>query len=157
MNSLSNMSYMSFWWLFSFKYGSCMSSQTSSKKSQPVMPAPVRRALQGVGEAISVARRLRGWSQQDLAVRLDASVSTVRRMEDGYHGTALHTFLRALHVLGRLDAAVELLAIEQDPLGMELVREQLPKRVSGSRRTYQKTAEQQSSQVAEPTDELEGF
>lgn len=121
------------------------------------MPAPVRRALQGVGEAISVARRLRGWSQQDLAVRLDASVSTVRRMEDGYHGTALHTFLRALHVLGRLDAAVELLAIEQDPLGMELVREQLPKRVSGSRRTYKKTAEQQSSQVAEPTDELEGF
>lgn len=96
-----------------------------------------------MGDAVSMARRLRGWSRQDLAVRLNASVSTVRRMEDGYHGTALHTFLRTLHVLGRLDAAVELLAIEQDPLGMELVREQLPKRVSGSRRSYKKTAEQQ--------------
>lgn len=134
-----------------------MSSRASSKKSQPVMPAPVRRALQRLGEDISMARRLRGWSQQDLAARLDASVSTVRRIEDGYHGTALHTFLRALHVLGRLDAAVELLAAEQDPLGMELIREQLPKRVSGSRRAYKKDADQQGLQVAEPTDELEGF
>lgn len=114
------------------------------------MPNPVRRALQRMGAGISEGRRLRGWSQEDLAVRLDASVSTVRRMEDGYHGTALHTFLRALHVLGRLDAAMELLAIEHDPLGMELVREQLPKRVTGSRRSYKKDAAKSAVQVAEP-------
>ena len=130
-----------------------MSNQVLGNK----MPTPVSRALQRIGADISVARRLRGWSQQDLAVRLDASVSTVRRMEDGYHGTALHTFLRALHVLGRLDAIAELLAVEQDLLGMELVRDRLPKRVTGSRQAYKKDAVPQDGQLAESTDELEGF
>ncbi|NLD15133.1 MAG: helix-turn-helix domain-containing protein [Gammaproteobacteria bacterium] len=135
-----------------------MSNTASGKKAMPSMPNPVRRALQRMGADISAGRRLRGWSQEDLAVRLDASVSTVRRMEDGYHGTALHTFLRALHVLGRLDAAMELLAIEQDPLGMQLVREQLPRRVTGSRRIYKKKdAAKNGVQVAESSDELEGF
>ncbi len=49
-----------------------------------------------------------------------------RRMEDGYPGTALHTFLRALHVLGRLEDMVKVMATENDTLGMELMREQLP-------------------------------
>ena len=92
------------------------SSGQKRSGAQVAMPQPVARAL----------RRL---SQEDLAQRIGTSLSTVRRMEEGYSGTALHTFLRALHVLGRLDDLSRAMSLEKDALGMELVRELLPQRV----------------------------
>ena len=103
--------------------------------AQVAMPMPVGRALRGLGQDISTARRLRRLSQDDLAQRIGTSLSTVRRMEDGHPGTALHTFLRALHVLGRLDALVKAMAMDSDVLGLELVREQLPQRVRTAARS----------------------
>ncbi|GAA0777487.1 helix-turn-helix domain-containing protein [Castellaniella ginsengisoli] len=97
--------------------------------AQVAMPQPVARALHRLGQDISAARRMRRLSQEDLAQRIGTSLSTVRRMEDGYSGTALHTFLRALHVLGRLDDLSRAMSLEKDALGMELVRELLPQRV----------------------------
>ena len=123
------------------------------------MPRPVERALRRLGQDISTGRRMRRLSQEDLAQRIGTSLSTVRRMEDGYPGTALHTFLRALHVLGRLEDMTKVMAMENDTLGMELVREQLPQRV--------RTSSGRKGQVARPatvkegaadaTDQLEGF
>jgi transcriptional regulator with XRE-family HTH domain len=102
---------------------------------------------------------MRRLSQEDLARRIGTSLSTVRRMEDGYPGIALHTFLRALQVLGRLEAVVKVMAIENDVLGMELVREQLPQRVRTSRgskpRVDRPAAGKEST--ADDADELEGF
>lgn len=120
---------------------------------------PVERALYRLGQEISTARRVRRLSQEDLAQRIGTSLSTVRRMEDGYSGTALHTFLRALHVLGRLEGVLKAMATENDALGMELVREQLPQRVRTSRGskapvTRPATAE---GNATDDTDELEGF
>lgn len=96
-----------------------------------------------------------------MALRLDVSVSTVRRLEDGYPGTALHTFVRALHLLGRLEAMLEVLAPEQDPLGMALVRDQAPKRVvSASRMPKAKGDEPYPLAMGSgtvSTDDLEGF
>ena len=118
------------------------------------------RALRSLGQDISAARRMRRWSQQDLAQRIDASLSTVRRMEDGYQGTALHTFLRTLQVLGRLDAMIRVLAIENDDLGMELVREQLPQRVHNRGRKTRdgdSVTTKTSGKVKSRPDELEGF
>jgi transcriptional regulator with XRE-family HTH domain len=121
---------------------------------------PVDRALRGLGQDISAARRLRRLSQEDLAQRIGTSLSTVRRMEDGSPGTALHTFLRALHVLGRLDAMVKAMAMENDALGMDLVREQLPQRVRTSRgdtpRSHHRAAAKDSGTGVD-TDALEGF
>ncbi len=103
---------------------------------------------------------MRRLSQESLAQRIGTSLSTVRRMEDGYPGTALHTFLRALQVLGRLDAVLKAMAMENDVLGMELMREQLPQRVRSSpgnkRQTRQSAATGESSTDAD-NDELEGF
>ncbi|CAM5780607.1 helix-turn-helix domain-containing protein [Castellaniella caeni] len=103
---------------------------------------------------------MRRLSQESLAQRIGTSLSTVRRMEDGYPGTALHTFLRALQVLGRLDAVLKAMAMENDVLGMELMREQLPQRVRSSpgnkRSTRQSAATGESSTDAD-NDELEGF
>jgi len=123
------------------------------------MPRPVERALHRLGRDISIARRVRRLSQEDLAQRIGTSLSTVRRMEDGYPGTALHTFLRALHVLGRLEDMVKVMATENDTLGMELVREQLPQRVrtsSGSKARVGRPATAKEG-AADDTDELEGF
>ena len=63
--------------------------------AQVAMPQPVARALHRLGQGISATRRMHRLSQEDLAQRIGTSLSTVRRMEDGYSGTALHTFLRA--------------------------------------------------------------
>lgn len=137
---------------------------TSSQKrsgAQVALPMPVGRALRGLGQDISTARRLRRLSQEDLAQRIGTSLSTVRRMEDGYPGTALHTFLRALHVLGRLEGMVKVMAVENDALGMELVREQLPQRVRtvrvGTARSSRVDAAENDGSAAPDTDELVGF
>ncbi|WP_416233038.1 helix-turn-helix domain-containing protein [Castellaniella sp.] len=103
---------------------------------------------------------MRRLSQEDLAQRIGTSLSTVRRMEDGYPGTALHTFLRALHVLGRLDALAQVMAMEHDVLGLELVREQLPQRVrtaSGGKLQASNPKQPKESNTEVRTDELEGF
>lgn len=103
---------------------------------------------------------MRRLSQEDLAQRIGTSLSTVRRMEDGYPGTALHTFLRALQVLGRLDAVLQVMAMENDVLGMELVREQLPQRVRTSARNKRQVHQPAAASEGSPnagTDELEGF
>ncbi len=135
------------------------SSEQKRSGAQVALPRPVERALHRLGQDISTARRVRRLSQEDLAQRIGTSLSTVRRMEDGYPGTALHTFLRALQVLGRLEAVVKVMAMENDVLGMELVREQLPQRVRtsrGSKPRVDRPATGKES-TADDADELEGF
>ncbi|WP_164133140.1 helix-turn-helix domain-containing protein [Stenotrophomonas maltophilia] len=137
------------------------SSDQKRSGAQVAMPQPVSRALRRLGQDISAARRMRRLSQEDLAQRIGTSLSTVRRMEDGYPGTALHTFLRALHVLGRLDDLAQAMTLENDALGMELVREQLPQRVrtsSGKKRpaVRSKTAAGEGDAHGH-SDDLEGF
>ena len=135
-------------------------SSSGQKRSgaQVAMPQPVARALRRLGQDISSARRMRRLSQEDLAQRIGTSLSTVRRMEDGYPGTALHTFLRALHVLGRLDDLAQAMTLENDALGMELVREQLPQRVRTSAgRKRQAAPVVDKGEARAPADDLEGF
>ncbi|MBT11026.1 MAG: transcriptional regulator [Oceanospirillaceae bacterium] len=124
------------------------------------MPPPVARALRKLGHDLSVARRTRRWTQEELAQRMGTSVSTVRRMEDGNPGTALHTFLRALHVLGRLEDMVSIMSLDQDTLGLELTRQQLPQRVrsAGGRKAKARRsgAPAKDGQSATDDDELKG-
>lgn len=134
------------------------SSEQKRSGAQVALPRPVERALHRLGRDISTARRMRRLSQEDLAQRIGTSLSTVRRMEDGYPGTALHTFLRALQVLGRLEAMVKVMAMENDVLGMELVREQLPQRVRTSRSSKPRVRPAVAKEnTADNADELEGF
>lgn len=138
-----------------------MTSSPKGSNNPTAMPHPVARALRRLGHDLSVARRMRRWTQQDLAQRMDASVSTVRRMEDGNPGTALHTFLRALHVLDRLEDMVRIMALDQDTLGLELTQQQLPQRVrsAGGKKTRARSpgAPAEDGQAAPDDDELKGF
>ena len=104
------------------------------------LPLPVTRSLARLGQAMSLARRRRHFSQQDLAERIGASVTTVRRMEAGHPGTALVHFARAMQVFGELGQLDQLLDTPQDTIGLALMDEQLPQRVRKSRKTTESGA-----------------
>ncbi len=92
------------------------------------LPLPVDRTLRRLGQNITLARLRRNLSQVALAERIGASVNTVRRMEDGYPGTAMQHFARTLQVFGELAALDSLLDTPQDTIGLALMDEKLPRR-----------------------------
>ena len=98
-------------------------------------PLPVARSLTRLGLAISLARRRRHLTQEDLAERIGASVQTVRRLEAGHAGTAMVHLARALQVFGELDKLNQLLDTPQDTIGLMLMDEKLPQRVRRSRKS----------------------
>lgn len=67
-------------------------------------------ALQTLGAQISLARRQRSLTQADLAKSLGISLMTVRRLEEGYPGTALQYLAMALSHFGVLEQLSTLLA-----------------------------------------------
>jgi transcriptional regulator with XRE-family HTH domain len=108
------------------------------ESSQP--PLPVVRSLSRLGQAISLARRRRHLTQQDLAERIGTTANTVRRMEAGHPGTALVHFARALQVFGELNQLDQLLDTPHDAIGLTLMDERLPQRVRRSRKTAESGA-----------------
>ena len=103
------------------------------KSSSPI-PLPVNRSLLRLGDAISRARRRRQFTQQDLASRIGASMTTVKRMESGHPGTAIVHIARALQVFGELDKLDQILDLACDPVGLILSDQQLPQRVRPARK-----------------------
>jgi transcriptional regulator with XRE-family HTH domain len=93
------------------------------------LPLPVERAIRKLGGDISMARRRRHISQASLAERMGASVSTVRRIEQGDPRVPMHFFARALHVFGEIGALEKLLDTPNDDIGLTLMDDQIPKRV----------------------------
>ncbi|AOF80944.1 helix-turn-helix family protein [Methyloversatilis sp. RAC08] len=93
------------------------------------VPLPVERAIRKLGSDISLARRRRHISQASLAERMGASLSTVRRMEQGDLRVPIHFFARALHVFGEIQSLENLLDTTKDDIGLTLMDENLPKRV----------------------------
>jgi transcriptional regulator with XRE-family HTH domain len=103
-------------------------------------PLPVARSLSRLGQALSLARRRRHLTQQDLAERIGASANTVRRMEAGHPGTALVHVARAMQVFGELGRFDQLLDTPQDTIGLTLMDERLPQRVRKPRKTAESGA-----------------
>ena len=98
------------------------------------LPLPVARAIARLGADIGLARRRRRITQQSLAERIGSSLNTVKRMESGDVRVPLHFIARTLHVFGEIERLVQLLDTAQDPIGLALMDEQLPRRVRTPRR-----------------------
>jgi transcriptional regulator with XRE-family HTH domain len=98
---------------------------------QSPIPLPVERAIQKLGNDISLARRRRHISQASLAERMGASLPTVRRMEKGDVRVPIHFFARAPHVFGEIQSLENLLDTAKDDIRLTLMDERLPKRVRG--------------------------
>ncbi len=90
---------------------------------------PIERALVKLGQDIALARRRRRISQASLAERIGASLSTVRRMENGSASTPLLFIARAMHVFQELPRLANLLDTPHDEIGLTLMDEQLPQRI----------------------------
>src|SRR5438105_14712923 len=98
--------------------------------NKPVLPLPVRRALTQLGRDVGLARRRRRISTQSMAERLQVSTATLRRLERGDPCLAMGTLTKALLILNALQRFSHLLARGADDLGMQLMNETLPKRIS---------------------------
>lgn len=117
-----------------FDKGAAQSLKAVSAVPLP-LPTPVARAITRLGADISLARRRRRITQQSLAERIGASLSTVKRIEAGDARVPLHFIARTLHVFGEVERLAGLLDTAQDPIGLALMDEQLPRRVRSPRRT----------------------
>jgi len=60
---------------------------------------------------------------------MDASLSTVRRMEKGDMRIPIHFFARALHIFGEIQAREHLLDTPNDAIGLALMDQRLPQQV----------------------------
>src|SRR5882757_7028147 len=102
----------------------------SVKGNRSALPLPVRRALGRLGTDLGLARRRRRISTQSMAERLQVSTATLRRLERGDPSLAIGTLAKALLVLNALDRFSGLLDTGTDDLGLQLMDEALPKRIS---------------------------
>lgn len=85
-----------------------------SSRARPV-PVVVGGALERLGVRLTMARKLRGLTQEELGHLADVSTSTVRSLEDGAEGVGMGNFLKvlqALHLLGQIE---QLLDPREDP------------------------------------------
>ena len=105
------------------------SSQESVKAKSLPVPNPVQRAILKLGNDLSLARRRRRISQESLALRIGASISTEKRMEKGDMRIPLHFIGRALYVFGELEKLNALLDSSRDEIGLTLADQQLPQRI----------------------------
>jgi len=98
------------------------------------LPIPVTRALRKLGHDIRDARRRRRLPQ--LIVRQRASISepTLIRIERGDHHVAIGSYATVLFVLGMADHLADLVDPRNDPVGLQLDEENLPKRIRGPRK-----------------------
>ncbi|OXI61639.1 XRE family transcriptional regulator [Burkholderia sp. AU27893] len=100
-----------------------------SRKVERPLPVIAQRTLKKLGGDINRARRRRGLTQQALAERVGAGLSTIKRLEAGDPRMQLHVLARVLQVFGELDRLSDLLDSAQDDVGLALMDEQLPQRV----------------------------
>jgi hypothetical protein len=99
------------------------------------LPIPVRRALKKLGADISVARRRRAISTVLMAERVFTTRSTLAKVERGDPSVSLGIYASVLFVLDMTERLANLVDPAQDPLGMALDEERLPKRIRTRRET----------------------
>lgn len=109
-------------------------TSVESRKAAVPVPAPVSRTLTKLGEDLNRARRRRNLTQAEVATRIGASLSTVKRLESGDIRVPLHFLARMLFLFGELDRLSNLLDTAQDDIGLTLMDDRLPQRVRISKK-----------------------
>jgi transcriptional regulator with XRE-family HTH domain len=107
-------------------------SSVNRTKGSPVYPA-VTRAIQKLGQDISLARRSRRISADNFARSMGVSRGTLYRLEKGDAGIGINTLAMALSALGRLDLLENLVDHTKDDVGLMALRQEVPTRISKSR------------------------
>ena len=103
-----------------------------TSRASIALPLPVRRALRKLGSDIRDARLRRRIPVAVAAERASISRMTLNKVEKGDPGVALGIYATVLFVLGLVDRLAELADARNDPTGLQLEEEHLPKRIRGS-------------------------
>ena len=97
------------------------------------LPIPVTRALRKLGTDIKDARRRRRLPLSIVMQRASISEPTLIRIERGDSKVAMGSYATVLFVLGMTDQLADLVDPKNDPVGLQLEEENLPKRIRGAR------------------------
>lgn len=98
------------------------------------LPIPVTRALRKLGHDIKDARRRRRIAMAIVAQRASVSKPTLIRVERGDPSVSIGSYATVLFVMGMADRLADLADAKNDPVGLQLEQEKLPKRIRGARR-----------------------
>jgi transcriptional regulator with XRE-family HTH domain len=93
------------------------------------IPIPARRALRNLGSNIRAARLRRRIPMSIIAERASISRATLDKIEKGEGGVSIGSYATVLFTLGLVERLGEIAALQNDPLGMRLEAEILPKRI----------------------------
>ncbi len=96
------------------------------------LPIPVTRALRKLGRDVKDARRRRRLPMSIVMQRASISEPTLIRIERGDPKVAMGSYATVLFVLGMADRLADLVDAKNDPVGLQLEEENLPKRIRGS-------------------------
>jgi transcriptional regulator with XRE-family HTH domain len=98
------------------------------------LPIPVARALRKLGRDIKDARRRRRIAMAIVAERASVSKPTLIRIERGDQRVSIGSYASVLFVIGMADRLADLADAKNDPVGLQLEEENLPKRIRATRR-----------------------
>ena len=98
------------------------------------LPIPVTRALRKLGHDIKDARRRRRLPMAIVAQRASISKPTLIKVERGNPGVSIASYATVLFVMGMADRLADLVDPRNDPVGLHLEGENLPKRIRGPQR-----------------------
>ena len=98
------------------------------------LPIPVTRALRKLGHDIKDARRRRRLPMAIVTQRASISEPTLIRIERGDPKVAMGSYATVLFVLGMADRLADLVDPKNDPVGLQLEEEHLPKRIRTARK-----------------------
>jgi hypothetical protein len=98
------------------------------------LPIPVTRVMRKLGHDIKDARRRRRLPMSIVMQRASISEPTLIRIERGDPKVAMGSYATVLFVLGMADRLADLVDPKNDPVGLQLEEENLPKRIRGTSR-----------------------
>jgi transcriptional regulator with XRE-family HTH domain len=98
------------------------------------LPIPVARALRKLGRDIKDARRRRRIAMAMVAQRASLSKSTLIRIERGDPKVSIGSYATVLFVMGMADRLADLADAKNDPVGLRIEEENLPKRIRRRKR-----------------------
>jgi len=98
-------------------------------QSADLLPFEAEEVVTALGNTISLARRARGWTQSDLAAKMEASVNTIVNLEKGRPSVSFGQVVKALWTLDRLDILREAARVDSDPVIQEEALRRIPRRI----------------------------
>lgn len=98
------------------------------------LPRVARKALVKLGADITVARKKRRISTVSMAERAFISRATLYKVEKGDPTVSMGVYATVLAILGLAKGLGEIADRMNDPLGLDLDEEHLPKRIVSRRR-----------------------